>query len=68
MIQYSSKNYKGFVRKNVPHTLWEKFGIFGYSDCYLTTIADPWYFWKGSCTSKAHKPVTLSGNATFTKV
>ena len=34
----------------------------------LTTIADPWYFWKGSCTSKAHKPVTLSGNATFTKV
>ena len=35
---------------------------------YLTTIADPWYFWKGSCTSKAHKPVTLSGNATFTKV
>ena len=35
---------------------------------HLTTIADPWYFWKGSCTSKAHKPVTLSGNATFTKV
>ena len=34
----------------------------------LTTIAGPWYFWQGSCTSKAHKPVTLSGNATFTKV
>ena len=34
----------------------------------LTTIADPWYFWKGICTSKAHKPVTLSGNHTFTKV
>ena len=30
---------------------------------YLTTIADPWYFWKGICLSKAHKPVTLSGNA-----
>ena len=27
----------------------------------LTTIADPWYIlWKGTCTSKAHKPVTLS--------
>ena len=35
---------------------------------YLTTIAGPWYFWKGIRTSKAHKPVTLSGNATFTKV
>ena len=35
---------------------------------HLTTIADPWYFWKGICVSKAHKPVTLSGNATFTKV
>ena len=35
---------------------------------YLTTIADPWYFWKGIRTSKAHKPVTLSGNHTFTKV
>ena len=35
---------------------------------FLTTIADPWYFWKGICLSKAHKPVTLSGNATFTKV
>ena len=35
---------------------------------HLTTIADPWYFWKGICLSKAHKPVTLSGNATFTKV
>ena len=35
---------------------------------HLTTIADPWYFWKGICHSKAHKPVTLSGNATFTKV
>ena len=35
---------------------------------HLTTIAGPWYFWKGIRTSKAHKPVTLSGNATFTKV
>ena len=35
---------------------------------YLTTIAGPWHFWKGIRTSKAHKPVTLSGNATFTKV
>ena len=35
---------------------------------YLTTIAGPWYFWQGIRTSKAHKPVTLSGNATFTKV
>ena len=35
---------------------------------HLTTIADPWYFWKGICLSKAHKPVTLSGNHTFTKV
>jgi hypothetical protein len=35
---------------------------------HLTTIADPWYFWKGIRTSKAHKPVTLSGNHTFTKV
>ena len=34
----------------------------------LTTIADPWYFWKGICHSKAHKPVTLSRNPTFTKV
>ena len=34
----------------------------------LTTIADPWYFWKGICLSKAHKPVTLSGNPIFTKV
>ena len=34
----------------------------------LNTIADPWYFWKGICVSKAHKPVTLSGNAPFTKV
>ena len=24
--------------------------------------------WQGSCTSKAHKPITLSGNPTFTKV
>ena len=24
--------------------------------------------WQGICVSKAHKPVTLSGNATFTKV
>ena len=24
--------------------------------------------WKGTCTSKAHKPVTLSWNPTFTKV
>ena len=39
--------------------------IFG---AHLTTIADPWYFWKGICLSKAHKPVTLSGNPTFTKV
>ena len=39
-----------------------------YFVAYLTTIGDPWYFWKGSCNSKAHKPVTLSGNATFTKV
>ena len=35
---------------------------------YLTTIGGPWYFWKGSCTSKAHKPVTISGNPTFLKV
>ena len=28
----------------------------------LTTIGGPWYFWYGSCPSKAHKPVTLSGN------
>ena len=35
---------------------------------HLTTIAGPWYFWQGIRTSKAHKPVTLSGNATFTKV
>ena len=34
----------------------------------LTTIGGPWYFWKGICPSKAHKPVTLSGNHTFTKV
>ena len=34
----------------------------------LTTIGGPWYFWKGICVSKAHKPVTLSGNHTFTKV
>ena len=34
----------------------------------LTTIADPWYFWKGICVSKAHKPVSLSGNPTFRKV
>ena len=26
----------------------------------LTTIGGPCYFWKGICTSKAHKPVTLS--------
>ena len=35
---------------------------------HLTTIGGPWYFWKGICPSKAHKPVTLSGNPTFTKV
>ena len=35
---------------------------------YLTTIGAAWYFWKGICSSKALKPVTLSGNATFTKV
>ena len=35
---------------------------------HLTTIGGPWYFWKGICVSKAHKPVTLSGNPTFTKV
>ena len=35
---------------------------------YLTTIGGAWYFWKGICPSKALKPVTLSGNATFTKV
>ena len=34
----------------------------------LTTIAGPWYFWQGRCSSKAPKPVTLSGNPTFTKV
>ena len=34
---------------------------------HLTTIADPWYFWKGIRTTKAHKPVTLLGNHTFTK-
>ena len=34
----------------------------------LTTIGGPWYFWKGICVSKAHKPVTLSENPTFTKV
>ena len=38
------------------------------SPCHLTTIGGPWYFWKGICVSKAHKPVTLSGNPTFTKV
>ena len=26
----------------------------------LNTIGACWYFWKGSWTSKAHKPVTLS--------
>ena len=36
--------------------------------CNLTTIGGAWYFWKGICPSKALKPVTLSGNATFTKV
>ena len=35
---------------------------------YLTTIGGPCYFWKGICVSKAHKPVILSGNPTFTKV
>ena len=35
---------------------------------HLTTIEDPWYFWKGICVSKAHKPVSLSENPTFTKV
>ena len=35
---------------------------------HLTTIGGPWYFWLGRCVSKAHKPVTLSGNPTFTKV
>ena len=35
---------------------------------YLNTIGGRWYFWKGIWASKAHKPVTLSGNATFTKV
>ena len=34
----------------------------------LTTIGGPWYFWKGICHSKAHKPVISSGNPTFTKV
>ena len=53
------------------HTL-SIFSLPGTKSChdwiYLTTIGGPWYFWKGICVSKAHKPVTLSGNATFTKV
>ena len=35
---------------------------------YLNTIGACWYFWKGIWASKAHEPVTLSKNATFTKV
>ena len=35
---------------------------------YLNTIGGCWYFWKGIWASKAHKPVTLPENATFTKV
>ena len=46
----------------------EKFGPNVLKTNLLTTIGDPWYFWKGICVSKAQKPVTLSGNATFTKV
>ena len=38
------------------------------TSAHLNTIGACWYFWKGSWTSKAHKPVTLSKNATFTKV
>ena len=50
------------------HQFDKKVCTIGSAKEYLTTIGDPWYFWKGSCNSKAHKPVTLSGNATFTKV
>ena len=35
---------------------------------HLNTIGACWYFWKGIWASKAHEPVTLSKNATFTKV
>ena len=43
--------------------------VFGHTlPWHLTTIGGPWYFWKGICVSKAHKPVILSGNPTFTKV
>ena len=39
-----------------------------FSVTHLNTIGGRWYFWKGIWASKAHKPGTLSGNATFTKV
>ena len=44
--------------KTLPKTLY----------VYLNTIGACWYFWKGIWASKAHEPVTLSKNATFTKV
>ena len=36
----------------------------GLSNYYSRSLV----LWKGTCTSKAHKPVTLSWNLTFTKV
>ena len=46
-------------------TTFQKFLYYGAN---LTTIGGPWYFWKGICVSKAHKPVTFPGNPIFTKV
>ena len=59
-----------FGHTNSCRTKWKLTFLLWLFDSFynLTTIADPWYFWKGICVSKAHKPVTLSGNATFTKV
>ena len=59
---------RGGRRSNLFHSRIPQVHGGPFNPTYLTTIVDPWYFWKGICHSKAHKPVTLSRNPTFTKV
>ena len=63
--KFRNRKKKNNYRRTRPYTT---LYIDNYISTYLNTIATGWYFWKGIWTSKAHEPVTLSKNATFTKV
>ena len=62
------KNLKNIMMTYKVHSVCQSTLMVQLQPLHLNTIGACWYFWKGIWASKAHEPVTLSGNPTFTKV